>query len=85
MHIAKQDMALDGSMQSRITATMLNLAAEIERELMSQRPSEALARPQRHRQSAAGTAQGPHSSRPEARPKAKEIRGLRGTDTTSTS
>jgi DNA invertase Pin-like site-specific DNA recombinase len=31
-------------MQSRITATVLGLAAEIERELISQRTSEALAR-----------------------------------------
>jgi DNA invertase Pin-like site-specific DNA recombinase len=34
VHIAKQGMVLDGSMQSRITATVLGLAAEIERELI---------------------------------------------------
>ncbi len=44
VHIAKQRMVLDGSMQSRITATVLGLAAEIERELISQRTIEALAR-----------------------------------------
>lgn len=44
VHIAKQGMVLDGSMQSRITATVLGLAAEIEREFISQRTSEALAR-----------------------------------------
>ncbi len=37
-------MVLDGSIQSRITATVLGLAAEIERELISQRTSEALAK-----------------------------------------
>jgi DNA invertase Pin-like site-specific DNA recombinase len=44
MHIAKQDMARNGTMQSRITATMLSLA-ESERELISQRTRAALARP----------------------------------------
>ncbi len=44
IHIAKQRMVLDGSRQSRITATVLGLAAEIERELISQRTIEALAR-----------------------------------------
>jgi DNA invertase Pin-like site-specific DNA recombinase len=44
VHIAKQRMVLDGSMQARITATVLGLAAEIERELISQRTIEALAR-----------------------------------------
>ncbi len=42
VHIAKQKMALDGSMQSRITATVLGLAAEIEREFISMRTREAL-------------------------------------------
>ena len=37
VYIAKQKMALDGSMQSRITATVLGLAAEIEREFISLR------------------------------------------------
>lgn len=44
VHIAKQKMILDGSMQSRITATVLGLAAEIEREFISIRTKEALAK-----------------------------------------
>jgi DNA invertase Pin-like site-specific DNA recombinase len=44
VHIAKQQMVLDGSMQSRIAATVLGLAAEIERELISLRTTEALAK-----------------------------------------
>lgn len=44
VHIAKQNMILDGSMQSRITATVLGLAAEIEREFISMRTKEALAK-----------------------------------------
>ena len=44
VHIAKQKMVLDESMPSRITATVLGLAAEIERELISMRTSEALAK-----------------------------------------
>ena len=36
-------MPLDGSMQSKITATVLGLAAEIEREFISMRTKEALA------------------------------------------
>ncbi|MCW8331896.1 recombinase family protein [Photobacterium sp. SDRW27] len=43
VHIAKQNMQLDGSMQARITATVLGLAAEIEREFISMRTREALA------------------------------------------
>ncbi len=43
VYIAKQQMLLDGSMQSKITATVLGLAAEIEREFISQRTKEALA------------------------------------------
>ena len=43
VHIAKQQMVLDGSMQARITATVLGLAAEIEREFISMRTKEALA------------------------------------------
>ncbi len=42
VHIAKQQMVLDDSMPSRITATVLGLAAEIERELISMRTKEAL-------------------------------------------
>lgn len=44
VHIAKQRMVLDSSMQSRITATVLGLAAEIEREFISLRTTEALAK-----------------------------------------
>lgn len=44
VHVAKQKMVLDSSMQSRITATVLGLAAEIEREFISLRTSEALAK-----------------------------------------
>jgi DNA invertase Pin-like site-specific DNA recombinase len=44
VHIAKQKMAMDDSMQSRITATVLGLAAEIEREFISIRTKEALAK-----------------------------------------
>lgn len=43
VYIAKQNMQLDGSMQSKITATVLGLAAEIEREFISMRTKEALA------------------------------------------
>lgn len=43
VYVAKQNMQLDGSMQSRITATVLGLAAEIEREFISMRTKEALA------------------------------------------
>jgi DNA invertase Pin-like site-specific DNA recombinase len=44
IHIAKQQMLLDGSLNSRITATILGLAAEIERELIAARTREALAK-----------------------------------------
>jgi DNA invertase Pin-like site-specific DNA recombinase len=44
VHIAKQKMVLDSSLQSRITATVLGLAAEIEREFISLRTTEALAK-----------------------------------------
>jgi len=43
VHIAKQNMVFDGSMQSKITATVLGMAAEIEREFISMRTKEALA------------------------------------------
>jgi DNA invertase Pin-like site-specific DNA recombinase len=42
VYIAKQNMQLDGSIQARITATVLGLAAEIEREFISMRTKEAL-------------------------------------------
>ncbi|HEY9770346.1 MAG TPA: recombinase family protein [Coleofasciculaceae cyanobacterium] len=44
VHIAKERMVLDDSMPSRITATVLGLAAEIERELISMRTTEAQAK-----------------------------------------
>jgi DNA invertase Pin-like site-specific DNA recombinase len=44
IHIAKNNMVLDGSMQSTITATILGLAAQIEREFISARTREALAK-----------------------------------------
>ena len=43
VHIAKQNMQLDGSMQSKIIATMLGLAGEIDREFIRMRTKEALA------------------------------------------
>jgi DNA invertase Pin-like site-specific DNA recombinase len=43
IHIAKQRLVLDGSLNSRISATVLGLAAEIERELIASRTREALA------------------------------------------
>lgn len=42
VHIAKQNMAFDGSLNSKITATILGLAAEIERDFISMRTKEAL-------------------------------------------
>ena len=44
VHIAKNNMVLDGSMQSTITATILGLAAQIEREFISARTKEALSK-----------------------------------------
>jgi DNA invertase Pin-like site-specific DNA recombinase len=44
VHIAKQNMVLDNSLNSKITATVLGLAAEIEREMISQRTKEALSK-----------------------------------------
>lgn len=42
VHIAKNRMIMDGSMQSTITATILGLVAQIEREFISARTKEAL-------------------------------------------
>ena len=42
VHIAKNRMIMDGSMQSTITATVLGLVAQIEREFLSSRTKEAL-------------------------------------------
>jgi len=44
VHIAKNKMVLDGSMQATITATILGLAAQIEREFISARTKEALSK-----------------------------------------
>lgn len=44
IHIVKNQMIMDGSMQSTITATVLRLAAQIEREFISVRTKEALAK-----------------------------------------
>jgi DNA invertase Pin-like site-specific DNA recombinase len=44
VHIAKSKMVMDNSLNSRITATILGLAAEIEREFISARTTEALAK-----------------------------------------
>ncbi|MGR6782582.1 recombinase family protein [Moritella viscosa] len=43
VHITKQNIVLDGSLQAKIMATMLGLAAEIERDFISMRTKEALA------------------------------------------
>lgn len=42
VHIAKNRMIMDGSIQSTITATVLGLVAQIEREFISSRTKEAL-------------------------------------------
>ena len=44
LHVVKSGMVMDGSMQSKIVTTMLGLAAEIERDFISQRTKEALQR-----------------------------------------
>ena len=44
VHVVKSNMIMDDSLHSRITATILGLAAEIEREFISARTTEALAR-----------------------------------------
>jgi len=43
LHVVKNGIVLDGSMQSKIVATVLGLAAEIERDFISSRTKEALA------------------------------------------
>ena len=42
IHIAKNNIVMDGSMQYTITATILGLAAQIEREFISSRTKESL-------------------------------------------
>ncbi len=44
VHIAKNNMLVDGSIQSTIVATILGLAAQIEKEFISVRTKEALAK-----------------------------------------
>lgn len=44
IHVVKNGLIMDGTMQSRITATVLGLAAEIEREFIVARTTEALSR-----------------------------------------
>jgi DNA invertase Pin-like site-specific DNA recombinase len=44
VHIVKSGMVLDGSMQAKIVATIFGLAAELERDLISARTKEALAK-----------------------------------------
>ena len=44
VHIAKNRIIMDGTMQATITATILGLAAQIEREFISTRTKEALAK-----------------------------------------
>jgi DNA invertase Pin-like site-specific DNA recombinase len=55
VYVVKNNLNMDGSLQSKITATVLGLAAEIEREFISVRTKEALA----YRK-----AQGQHLGRP---------------------
>lgn len=43
VHIAKNHLIMDGSLQAHITATILGLAAQIERDFISARTREALA------------------------------------------
>lgn len=44
VHVAKNHLVMDGRLHSKITATILGLAAEIEHEFISARTTEALAR-----------------------------------------
>jgi DNA invertase Pin-like site-specific DNA recombinase len=44
VHIVKNGLVMDGSIQATITATILGLAAQIEREFISMRTKEALER-----------------------------------------
>lgn len=56
LHVVKNGIVLDGSMQSKIVATVLGLAGEIERDFISARTKEALQRKK---------AEGAHLGRPE--------------------
>lgn len=44
VHVVKSNLIMDGTMQSKIIATVLGLAAEIEREFIAARTTEALSR-----------------------------------------
>lgn len=44
VHVTKSKMIMDNSMQSKITAVVMGLAAEIEREMIAARTKEALAK-----------------------------------------
>jgi DNA invertase Pin-like site-specific DNA recombinase len=74
VHIAKQNMILNGSMQSRIAATVLGLAAEIEREFISLRTREALAK-RRAEGKPLGRPRGKRATRVKLDDKEAEIRG----------
>jgi DNA invertase Pin-like site-specific DNA recombinase len=74
MHIAKQRMILDGSLNSRIAATVLGLAAEIERELIAARTREALAK-RKAEGKPLGRPRGARSARLKLDAHADEIRG----------
>jgi DNA invertase Pin-like site-specific DNA recombinase len=74
IHIAKQRMILDGSLNSRIAATVLGLAAEIERELIAARTREALAK-RRAEGKPLGRPKGAKSARLKLDAHADEIRG----------
>lgn len=71
VYIAKQNMQLDGSIQSKIIATNLGLAAEIEREFISIRTKEAL-RARKAKGVILGRPKGPAASL-KLDPKRKEI------------
>ncbi|NEQ78552.1 MAG: recombinase family protein [Okeania sp. SIO2C9] len=73
IHIAKQQMVLDTSMPSRIVVTVLGLAAEIERELISLRTTEALAK-RKAEGKPLGRPKGKHSARLKLDAKEAQIR-----------
>ena len=74
IYIAKQHMILDGSLNSRIAATVLGLAAEIERALIAARTREALAK-RRAEGKTLGRPRGAKSARLNLDVHADEIRG----------
>jgi DNA invertase Pin-like site-specific DNA recombinase len=74
IYIAKQHMILDGSLNSRIAATILGLAAEIERALIAARTREALAK-RRAEGKTLGRPRGAKSARLKLDVHADEIRG----------